>query len=221
MGHLRCGVIVQGGIICHHAAKQRHIHRGSRSQSLLVFFFIGAACHSQRCQRLCLRRTYENQGIRSLFIVARNVNIFQSIFCHLICFLLFRIQCKDLLLHQLCRLFGALAHIQRGIFRKVFAHGVLPRLRRNSGPEHAAVHGRFGTASVVPVDAAGRDGLQNVKINIQALFHDQFSFSSSSDDAFFVSQYRSWPHRRRTLAGICVYRGSVHCNPYRSTASCG
>ena len=22
-------------------------------------------------------------------------------------------------------------------------------------------------------------------------------------------------------AGICVYRGSVHCNSYRSTASCG
>ena len=89
------------------------------------------------------------------------------------------------------------------------------------GLEHAAVHGRFGAAGVVPVDAAGRDGLQNVKINIQALFHDQFSFSSSSDDAFFVSRYRSWPHRRRTLAGICVYRGSVHCNSYRSTASCG
>ena len=219
MRHLRCGVILQGGVICHHAAKQRHIHRGSRSQSLLVFFFVGAACHSQRCQRFCLRSAHKEQSLGAL-VVALDSRIFQRFLCQLVC-IQFRVQRKDLLLHQLCRLFGALAHIQRGIFCKVFAHGVLPRLRRNSGPEHAAVHGRFGAAGVVPVDAAGRDGLQNVKINIQALFHDQFSFSSSSDDAFFVSRYRSWPHRRRTLAGICVYRGSVHCNSYRSTASCG
>ena len=218
--HLRSGVIFQGSFLRHHAAKQHHICRRIFYQRLFIFFIFRASSNNQLCQRLCLCRTYENQGIRSLFIIALNANIFQSLFCHLVCFLLFRVQHKDLLLHQFCCLFGALAHIQLSILRKGCAHGVLPCLRGNSGAEHTAVHSRFGAAGIVPVDAAGRDGLQNVEINIQALIHDQFSFSFSSG-AGFGSRYRSCPHRRRTLAGVCTYRGSVHCNSYRSAASCG
>ena len=58
------------------------------------------------------------------------------------------------------------------------------------------------------------------KSTYRRLFISQFSFSFSSG-AGFESRYRSCPHRRRTLAGSCVYRGSVHCNSYRSAASCG
>jgi len=58
------------------------------------------------------------------------------------------------------------------------------------------------------------------KSTYRRLFISQFSFSFSSG-AGLVSRYRSCPHRRRTLAGICAYRGSVHCNSYRSAASCG
>ena len=218
MGHLRSGVIVQGGVICHHAAKQCHIHRRSCFQRLLVFFFVSAARHSQLCQCLCLRSAHEEQGFGA-FIIELDARILQRFLCQLVRIRI-RSQWKDLIPHQIGNLFGALAHIQPGVLRKGSAHGVLPRLRGYPGTGHTAVHGRFGAAGVVPVDAAGRYGLQNVEINIQALVHGQFSFSFSSG-AGFESRYRSCPHRRRTLAGICAYRGSVHCNSYRSAASCG
>ena len=224
MGHLRSGVIFQGRVICHHAAKQCHIHRRSCFQRLLVFFFVSAARHSQLCQCLCLRRAHEEQSLGDLIIalvlfIELDARILQRFLCQL-GRIRIRSQCKDLLLHQIGNLFGALAHIQPGVLRKVSAHGVLPRLRGYPGTGHTAVHGCFGAARIVPVDAAGRYGLQNVEINIQALVHGQFSFSFSSG-AGLVSRYRSCPHRRRTLAGICAYRGSVHCNSYRSAASCG
>ena len=218
MRHLRSSVIVQRRVICHHAAKQRHVHRGGCFQSIPILLFIRRALHSQFCQCLCLCSAHEEQSLGAL-VVALDARILQRFLCQLVC-IQFRGQCKDLLLHQFCCLFGALAHIQLSILRKGCAHGVLPCLRGNSGAEHTAVHSRFGAAGIVPVDAAGRDGLQNVEINIQALIHDQFSFSFSSG-AGFGSRYRSCPHRRRTLAGICAYRGSVHCNSYRSAASCG
>ena len=171
MRHLRSGVIFQGSFLRHHAAKQHHICRRIFYQRLFIFFIFRASSNNQLCQRLCLCRTYENQGIRSLFIIALNANIFQSLFCHLVCFLLFRVQHKDLLLYQFCGLFSALAHVQPGVLRKGCAHGMLPCLRGNSGTGHTAVHGCFGAAGIVPVDAAGRYGLQNVEINIQALIH--------------------------------------------------
>ena len=224
MGHLRSGVIVQGRVICHHAAKQCHIHRRSCLQRLLVFFFVSAARHSQLCQCLCLRSAHEEQSLGDLIIalalfIELDARTVQRFLCQLVR-IRFQIQCKDLLLHQFCNLFGAFAHVQPGVFGKGFAHGVLPCLRGYPGTEHTAVHSRFRAAGVVTVDAAGRDGLQNVEINIQALVHGQFSFSFSSG-AVLVSRYSSCPHRRRTLAGICAYRGSVHCNSYRSAASCG
>ena len=216
--HLRSGVIVQRRVICHHAAKQRHVHRGRCFQGIPILLFIRRALHSQLCQRLCLRSAHEEQCLGAL-IVALDARILQRFFCQLVR-IQFRGQCKDLRLHQFCGLFSALAHVQLSILRKGCAHGMLPCLRGYPGAEHTAVHCRFWAAGIVPVDAAGRDGLQNVEINIQALIHDQFSFSFSSG-AGFGSRYRSCPHRRRTLAGVCAYRGSVHCNSYRSAASCG
>ena len=126
VGHLRSGIIVQGGVICHHAAKQRHIHRRGCFQGLLVFFFVGAARHSQLCQCLCLRSAHEKQGFGT-FIIALDARILQCFLCQLVR-IRFRSQCKDLLFYQFCNLFGALAHVQPGVIRKGSAHGVLPRL---------------------------------------------------------------------------------------------
>ena len=169
VGHLRSGVIFQRGVICHHAAKQCHIHRRSCFQSLLVFFFVGAARHSQLCQCLCLRSAHKEQGFGA-FIIALDARILQRFLCQLVRIRI-RSQRKDLLLHQIGGLFGTLAYIQPGVLRKGSAHGVLPRLRGYPGTGHTAVHGCFGAARIVPVDAAGRYGLQNVEINIQALVH--------------------------------------------------
>ena len=224
MRHLRSGVIVQRRVICHHAAKQRHIHRGRCFQGIPILLFIRRALHSQLCQRLCLRSAHEKQRLGDRIIllalfIELDARILQRFLCQLVRIRI-RSQCKDLLLYQFCGLFSALANVQLSILRKGCAHGMLPCLRGNSGALHTAVHCRFGAAGIVPVDAAGRDGLQNVEINIQALIHNQFSFSFSSG-AGFGSRYRSCPHRRRTLAGVCAYRGSAHCNSYRSAASCG
>ena len=68
MRHLRSGVIVQRRVICHHAAKQRHVHRGRCFQGIPILLFIRRALHSQLCQRLCLRSAHEEQRLGALIV---------------------------------------------------------------------------------------------------------------------------------------------------------
>ena len=131
--HLRSGVIVQRRLICHHAAKQRHVHRGRCFQGIPILLFIRRALHSQLCQRLCLRSAHEEQRLGDRIIllalfIELDARILQRFLCQLVCCIQFRVQHKDLLLYQFCGLFSALAHVQLSILRKGRTHGVLPCL---------------------------------------------------------------------------------------------
>ena len=172
VGHLCSGIKVQRGVIRHHPAKQGNVCRGGCAQCFLVLFFVCTLFHGQLCQRLDLCLADEEQGLGA-FLIVLDACIVQRLLGQLGS-IFFRGKGGDLLFHQLCHLFGALAHIlfvQQAFLYKGLPHGVLPRLRGDPGAGHAAVNGRFGAARIVPVDAAGRHSLQHMKVNIQTLFH--------------------------------------------------
>ena len=167
MGHLCGSVVVQRRVICHHAAKQRHVRRGSRFQGFLVLLFVLAAFYSQLCQCLCLCRTHEKQRFCALVITLDAcicndlLGQFEGI--------LVRSKGFDLLCHQIGALLGAVTGLNciAHFLSEHHAHGVLPRLRGHPGTDGPAIDSGLGAAGVVAVDAAGRHGLQNMKINIQ------------------------------------------------------
>ena len=128
MGHLCGSVVVQRRVICHHAAKQRHVRRGSLFQSLLIPILVLAAFHRQLCQRLCLCIAQEEQCFGAI-LVSLDLQHLKDFLCQLEGI---RIRSKgfDLLCHQIRALLGAvtglncIAHFPG----EHHAHGVLPRL---------------------------------------------------------------------------------------------
>ena len=65
----------------------------------------------------------------------------------------------------------------RGLFREQFLpehqpHRPFPGLRGHSGPGSATINSGFWASGIIPVQAAGGNGLQHMKVNIKAfLFH--------------------------------------------------
>ena len=80
VGHLRRCVIIEGGIIGHHTAKQHHIHGRFFFQRFLIGFFVVAASHNQLCQGAGLIVAHKEECIRSFILIDFvQARIFQSI----------------------------------------------------------------------------------------------------------------------------------------------
>ena len=196
--HLCGGVVVQRRVAGYHAAKQHHIHRRRRFEGVLVCLLIVIPFDGQPRKRPSLGTAHEEQGVGILILLdlAEPCQV-QGILRHLFC-ILPRRQGFDLIRHQPDDLFGAVADLLaiEKFLPEHQPHRPLPGLGGNTGAGGAAVDGGFGAAGIVPVDAAGRHGLQYVKINIQAFgFHSLCSFSfydRGKRHAFSVSSLGSW-----------------------------
>jgi len=201
VSHLHRRVVVQRGVIRHHAPKQRHVHSGILKQRLPAGLLFGAVLLRQSGQsgRLCLAHEKQRSGLLVLH--------FQSgRFQHLYSFL-FRVGALTQLLHFLRNHFREFLGAAAGplgllLFHEHGANGTLPRLRGNAGAHRAAVYRGLGAAGVVPVYAAGRYRLKHVHVHIQmrSFYHVNLPFPLQP--FLFLSDKIPGPivaeHRRRT-----------------------
>jgi hypothetical protein len=73
--------------------------------------------------------------------------------------------------------YAEFARIQQVLVAEVGAGGPLPRLAGDTGPRHSPVHRGLGRTGVVTVEVAGRDGLQGVHVEEDAVHEASLSVS--------------------------------------------
>ena len=167
-------IIIQRRIARHHAAKQCDIDRRGIKQRCLVSFVLALAGDRQCCQRLRLFFAHKEQHIAHFILIYLDAGFLQRLGCHFFC-IFFR-DCRvlrpDRIADHLQHALGALTqHAFIENLPEHQAHRTFPSLGRNTGAHRAAINGGFRTAGVIPVHAAGRYGLQNMKIHIQSVVH--------------------------------------------------
>ena len=178
MGHLRGGVVVYGGVAGNHAAKKDHIDRGRIFKRLLIVRLFRGAFNSQSGDGFCLRVAEEEQGVQIIGLAGD----FQPDVGHCGFRKLFRVlirsDLRDFMRNQLAHLLRALADLVpvQKLVAEHDAHSPLPCLRGHSGARGTPINGGFGAAGVVPVYAARRYGLQDVKIHVKTIVHCVFPF---------------------------------------------